>query len=418
MSDGVPSALAAWATTPGGRAVLDAVRERGRRGASLDVGALRVSLDAAERADVGRLLGIRWETSGRGVSLGALERALRSAHGLGVRESVEALDGAPLVSRSARRAERVAARDAERARAAEVMSGLGVPEAVLVAWLDHPVVPRGGDGSLERTAQHLAAVWRALREGEAGARLAEVASAVVGDAHALDRSTPLGRAAVLLAALEQGLSYPATPAEWRWAWRAAGVFCDEVSSRVLVLNLPLRGDAPAVAMAGAAPGEPTWLTLRSLAGSVAVPAGTTVFVCENPTVVEAAADRLGLTCAPLVCTDGRPSQAVLDLLRALTAGGATIRARADFDAAGVGIVENLRSAAPDLQPWRFAMADYTAAGGRVPDTGGAGAAVAVAAAAPVDHHVVLRREHLTHAVHEESILDLLLADLGAEPVTP
>ncbi len=417
MSGGVPPALAAWATTPGGRAVLDAVRERGRRGASLEVGTLRVSLDDSARADVGRVLGIRWETSGSGVALGALERALRSAHGLGVRESVEALDGAPLVSRSERRAERDAARGAERAQATDVLTDAGLADDVLAAWFDHPVVPRGGDGSLERTAQQLAAVWRALRAGGPGARLAEVASAVVGDAHALDRSTPLGRAAVLLAALEQGLSYPATPAEWRWAWRAAGVFCDEVSSRVLVLNLPLRGDAPAVAMAGAAPGEPTWLTLRSLAGPVAVPAGTTVFVCENPTVVEAAADRLGTTCAPLVCTDGRPSQAVLDLLRALVAGGAAIRARADFDAAGVGIVENVRSVAPDLLPWRFRPADYAAAGGRVPDTGGAESA-AEATAAQVDHDVVLRREHLTNAVHEESILDLLLADLAAEPVTP
>lgn len=402
MSDGVPASLAAWASTAGGRAVLDAVRERGRRGASLDVGTLRVSLDASARADVGRLLGIRWETSGRGVSLGALEQALRAAHGLGVRETVEALDGAPLVSRRERRAERDAARGAERARAVDVMTDAGMSEDVLAAWFEHPVVPRGGDGALETTARLLAAVWRALGGGGPGARLAEVASAVVGDAHALDRSAPLGRAAALLAALEAGLAYPTAPAEWRRTWRTAGVFCDEVSSRVLVLNLPLRGDAPAAAVAGAVPGEPTWLTLRSLAGSLEVPAGTTVFVCENPTVVEAAADRLGIGCAPLVCTDGRPSQAVLDLLRALVAGGAAVRARADFDAAGVGIVESLRAVAPDLEPWRFGVEDYRAAGGAPKER--------AHRAAP------LRREHVTHAVHEESILDILLADLA--PTVP
>lgn len=417
MRDGVPPALAAWASTAGGRAVLDAVRERGRRGASLDVGALRIGLDSSARADVGRLLGIRWETSGRGVSLGALDRALRAAHGLGVREAVEALDGAPMVSRRERRAERDAARGVEHARAADVMIEAGVSEDVLAPWFEHPVVPRGGDGALETTARHLAAVWRALRDGGPGARLAEVASAVVGDAHALDRSAPLGRSAVLLAALEAGAAYPTTPAEWRRTWRAAGVFCDEVSSRVLVLNLPLSGDAPAVALARAAPGEPTWLTLRSLAGSVTVPESTTVFVCENPTVVEAAADRLGIASAPLVCTDGRPSQAVLDLLRALVAGGAVVRARADFDAAGVGIVENLRSAAPDLSPWRYGAADYAAAGGRPAQVDGAGSA-GTPAAAQVDHEVALRREHLTNAVHEESILDLLLADLAPEPANP
>lgn len=408
MSDGVPASLAAWASTAGGRAVLDAVRERGRRGASLDVGTLRVSLDAPARADVGRVLGIRWETSGRAVSLGALERALRAAHGLGVRESVEALDGAPLVSRRERRAERDAARGAERARAVEAMTAAGMSEDILAAWFEHPVVPRGGDGALETTARLLAGIWHALREGRTGARLAEVASAVVGDAHALDRSAPLGRAAVLLAALEAGVAYPGTPAEWRRTWRTAGVFCDEVSSRVLVLNLPLRGDAPAVALAAAAPGEPTWLTLRSLAGSLEMPAGTTVFVCENPTVVEAAADRLGIACAPLVCTDGRPSQAVLDLLRALVAGGATLRARADFDAAGMGIVENLRGVAPGLVPWRFAVADYVEAGGTAADPGGEGVPGRGERTA-----AALRPEHLTNAVHEESILDLLLADLAA-----
>ena len=32
----------------------------------------------------------------------------------------------------------------------------------------------------------------------------------------------------------------------------------------------------------------------------------TVFVCENPSVVAAAADRLGRRCRPLLCTEGSP----------------------------------------------------------------------------------------------------------------
>jgi len=108
---------------------------------------------------------------------------------------------------------------------------------------------------------------------------------------------------------------------------------------------------------------------------------------------------------------------VLDLLRALVAGSAVVRARADFDAAGVGIVENLRSAAPDLSPWRYGAADYAAAGGRPAQVDGAGSA-GTPAAAQVDHELALRREHLTNAVHEESILDLLLADLASEPANP
>ncbi|EFM46490.1 hypothetical protein HMPREF0580_0824 [Mobiluncus mulieris ATCC 35239] len=68
------------------------------------------------------------------------------------------------------------------------------------------------------------------------------------------------------------------------AGASRGAACDEVSAQVLVLNLPLEGTAPAVALAGATPNqrgwtpadgqgtqsqaapEPTWLTLRSLRG--------------------------------------------------------------------------------------------------------------------------------------------------------
>ena len=109
---------------------------------------------------------------------------------------------------------------------------------------------------------------------------------------------------------------------------------------------------------------------------------------------------------------------VIDLAKAGLGRGEPIKAfcqiTADFDSAGVGIVENLRSAAPDLSLWRYGAADYAAAGGRLAHVDGAGNG-GTPAAAQVDHEVALRREHLTNAVHEESILDLLLADLAAEP---
>ena len=73
-----------------------------------------------------------------------------------------------------------------------------------------------------------------------------------------------------------------------------GIDCDPVSSRVLVLNLPHDGDAPCARLAQAAGPEPLLLTLRSLTGSfrMAVPASD-VYVCENPSVLIAAADQLG-----------------------------------------------------------------------------------------------------------------------------
>jgi len=65
-------------------------------------------------------------------------------------------------------------------------------------------------------------------------------------------------------------------------------------------------------------------------------------VCENPPVVEAAADALGAACPPLVCTDGVPTAAVLELLDRLVASGCDLWVRADFDAAGQTIVETVR----------------------------------------------------------------------------
>ena len=91
--------------------------------------------------------------------------------------------------------------------------------------------------------------------------LAELAAALFRDPHALDRSTPLGRACVrsleLRRAVAEGGSYR-DPLEdvqlWSAAWAGAGVICDAVSAQVLVLNLPLAGNAPAVRLCHAAPG--------------------------------------------------------------------------------------------------------------------------------------------------------------------
>src|SRR5262249_56742562 len=137
-----------------------------------------------------------------------------------------------------------------------------------------------------------------------------------------DYGEELGRAVSRLIAVTHGLPRPVRAGrDWRRAWAAAGVRCDGVSSRVLALNLPLRGDAPAARWSAAAPGEPLWLSLRSITGAWSVPAGNRVFACENPTVLEAAADELGPDCPPLICTDGIPSLAALDLVAGLAAAG-------------------------------------------------------------------------------------------------
>jgi hypothetical protein len=109
-----------------------------------------------------------------------------------------------------------------------------------------------------------------------------------------------------------GVDTPATAQPWRAAWEEVGVVCDPVSSRVLVLNLVLHGDAAACRLIGAAGPEPLWLTWRSLSGPFGCDAPD-VHVCENPSVLIAAADQLGADALPLVCTNGRPSAGVRHL---------------------------------------------------------------------------------------------------------
>jgi Protein of unknown function C-terminus (DUF2399) len=111
--------------------------------------------------------------------------------------------------------------------------------------------------------------------------------------------------------------------------------------------------AGAERLAGPAAGpEPLRLTWRSPSGSFDCGAPD-VHVCENPSVVIAAADQLGADALPLVCTNGRPCAAVRRLLSELAGHGATIHARADDDAAGRDIIDALRAMIPSMRLWRY-----------------------------------------------------------------
>lgn len=71
-----------------------------------------------------------------------------------------------------------------------------------------------------------------------------------------------------------------------------------------------------------------------------------VFVCENPSVLVVAADKLSERSRPLVCTSGRPSTARLRLPARLGATGTALHVRADDDAADQEIVSSLRASIP------------------------------------------------------------------------
>ena len=175
--------------------------------------------------------------------------------------------------------------------------------------------------------------------------------------------------------------------------------------------MTLSGTAWAARLCSVAHGEPVWLTLRSLRGDWATEART-VYVCENPTVVEAAADALGLACPPLVCTDGIAAGAAIELIAGLARHHCDLRIRADIDFAGFTIIEQILAVAPAAQLWRFDLPTYAETLGvqlseNPPPTSVAGTVEALR-----NVYDASRK-----SVHEERILNTLLNDLASENAT-
>lgn len=282
----------------------------------------------------------------------------------------------------------------------------------------------------------------------AGLARAALAAQTLGDAHALDRSAPVAtlvlaalRRAGTAVALDQALDLPdlalagladppvdlvgdaaappqAAPANTAQAderdrdiWASAGVLVNALARPALSLNLPLAGRQSGGQCL--APGEPAYLSLRQLlrAPPAWAVAGQVVFVCENPNLVAMAADLLGASCAPLVCTDGMPAAAQRCLLQQLVAAGAKLRYHGDFDWPGLQIANQVRrlcGAAGHWQPWRLCAADYqhachTSAGRPLQ-----GPAVAAA----WDSTLAAVMQTAGRAIDEEALADCLLADLA------
>lgn len=342
-------ALLAWAGLPGPRKVLAAARRRLEAGHGLDGSPLRVDLTPDERVEVGRLLGTTWVRSGRAVGARALDRAMGSL-GTDVPELLAAT-GDPVHDRRAERAasRQEAARERELAR--QALGDAGVPADAIATWLSRRGLPAAGRGQLLELASRCAQVWRFLPAPDGERMLLTVLGAsALNDPHALDRGSPVANGLLRLLGREP----PDSAEAWRLAWDQHGIDCDPVSSRVLVMNLRLYGDATCVRLTEAAGPEPLWLTLRSLGGDFRT-SDPEVFVCENPSVLIAAADELGARGLPLVCTNGRPSAAAMRLLIQLDSNGTVLRVRADDDPAGQEIVAGIMKAVPGARLWRFAL---------------------------------------------------------------
>jgi uncharacterized protein (TIGR02679 family) len=233
-----------------------------------------------------------------------------------------------------------------------------------------------------------------------GEPIGRFAARTTGDAHALDDDRPLSTLALRAARVLSGLP-DGSGAEWRReVWASVGLMRDELSTTVITLGLTGHRGLEAWL------GQPVHLTLRQLVRDPPQLAALDVFVCENPVVVAAAADHLGPSCPPLVCTSGQPGAAVMHLLRLIVSARGTLHYHGDFDWGGIRIANVLHDRVP-LTPWRFDTTSYLAAGdvGR-PLTG-----------APVearwDPALTPAMSRVGRRIEEELVLDDLLDDLSA-----
>lgn len=381
---------------------------------------------AAEREAIDRLLG-RMPSTGASLSvnLDHLEAVLRHAVLCNdLTEAVEALLG-PIANLRTLRAEQVETwrHLFENQRQAGLLNERWHPWLVTVQLSGLLRRLSGNDVSV--AGQLLGQAIAVLQKLPChGIPLAELAAATLGSSHALDSGQPV--ATLVLRAIAEPCTsddFGNTPrarartraAIRRDAWASVGVMVDELSSPVLVLNL--KGDRQSLTGRSlnlhSAVGEPCRLSVRQLLRHPPSfePSGTCpiVFICENPTVVAAAAHRLGNRSAPLVCTDGQPKTATTLLLTQLASAGVSLAYHGDFDWGGLRIGNHIIRRHGAVT-WRFDARHYLEHRGGIELIGSP-------VAASWDAELMSAMVRAGRAIHEEQVLDDLLNDL-AEPSPP
>ncbi|MGW0824628.1 TIGR02679 family protein [Streptomyces sp. NPDC002845] len=419
----------AFLTRPGLARLWTAARTRLERNGLQPAGAIRLQhLTAQEREVLSLLLARQVAGSTATIRLPDLDTRLRaSAAGRGLAETLSEL-GPPLTDRRA-------ARDAAAAERTRLWS---TAEAALAAtpladqawarqWLEE--IRRSGTLTRQSSTPALMPVTQAIQTlatlfpgtgpdptptpTPATWGRGELATRTTGSAHGLDDGTLSARLVLRGIALARGAAFPTDAPGRRALWRLASVTPDEVSSTVLTYGLrPTGGSWREAALRERVEHRmETHLTLRELRSlRLEMPPGTRIHVCENPRVVEAAAD-VGCT-APLICTSGSATTVVLTLLDTLAAAGCVFAYHGDFDWPGMALANRVMGRY-GAGPWRMRAADYEYLATRaelrgtppLPLTGARVEATWDAELAPT-------MEALGVALHEEVALDLLLEDLG------
>lgn len=368
---------------------------------------------ANEREAITRLLGRRASGgSSVSVNLDQLNAIVTGAAlATNLREAVESLRG-PCIDRKAER------RAIERGWSAvwELANARVRQNPALLAW----AAALRRDGTLRRFAASEPEVGRELLQRAFEVieqlpcdriSLAELAARTCGDSHALDLGQRLSSLVLRALAVQRGEPLPDEPAGRRALWERFGVVCDELSAPVLVLNLT--GDGVTrlgqILALHAASGEPCRISTRQLLrDNVTFGADLghlTVYVCENVSVLAAAATRLGPQCPPMICIEGQPKTAACLLLERLGSRGARLLYHGDFDWAGLSIA-NLLQMRYGIEPWRMSTAEYLASASNGADLGGS----------PVDAlwdgKLRTAMQMAAKVVHEELVLESLLTDFA------
>jgi uncharacterized protein (TIGR02679 family) len=408
---GLPPATRGYLSAPSLQPLWGALRERLERSGHAVRGTIAVRLDDDGADRLGGVLGRALKAGPNRLRLADLDTALRSsAAGCGLAAVVADLTGAPLRDRPAERDAARAGREQLWAELDRLLAAHGLAGQDWVPpWIDW--LHRGGALtrlSTEKAAPVLAVAVRALTRALDGQRppagLAELASEVTGDAHGLDDGAPA--AALVLRALAFALDLPpaTSAADRRQLWQRVGVSTDEISGTVITYGLrPPGADRwSAMMRERAGLGLITHLTVHELqrAGDLTRP-GETIHACENPQVLQrlaaAGVDR------PIACTSGNPAAAGMLLL-----GSNVVCYHGDFDWPGIAIARRILERG--ARPWRFGHADYLEAVERLPPDNRL-ALTGRPEPTPWDEHVCPAMAAANVAVHEEALVELLLADL-------
>ncbi|AJE83423.1 hypothetical protein SLNWT_3047 [Streptomyces albus] len=423
---GLPAATREWLTGPGLTRLWQGARKRLESNGVQAAGSLRLTaMNAQERNDLSLLLGKPLTGAAVTIRLDVLDARLRaSAAGLGLKQTLEEL-GPPLTDRRAARADVAARREQVWSSLASSLAASPLADQEWPRqWYDllrrsgvpRGVTPEAAIWTLQQAVQVLTALLGPDGPERNGTRgRGELAAMTTGSAHGLDDGTWLARLVQRGVALAHGTEFPDDAAGRRALWRLVSVTPDEVSSTVLTYGLRPDGEGwrERALRERADHHAEVHVTPRDLHGlRLQLPAGTLIHICENPRVVEAAADAACVQ--PLVCTSGSAATVVFTLLDALAATGCRFAYHGDFDWPGIALANRVIRRY-EARPWRMGTADYEHLAARsqaegIPQLALDGQPVS----ADWDPDLTPAMTALGIALHEEATLELLVDDLSRQ----